>query len=344
MRLDWAITGSVLSAAIAAQLLLFAGHLSFGPRKGGEVRLLLIGLTGALGLVSLATAMGGIAAGDGLSAVLLILRLLIGPLALLYARRARVDAAPLSAGSFVHGLPAVAGLVVAVTGPAQLLDPLVYGSLAAYVIAIIFTLRRSDYPNPHLRDFLWWLTGSLAALSVLLVLVSIQGWSRGDYRETPAFPLALLLMLTLSSRMLLTTFTSGGAVLLGERAPEKYGGQLPEVEALDRLHAAFARLLVEERIYREAGLTAEIVAQRLNVSQRQLSQMINLRYGDNFSAVINRRRVEEVADRLPLGERVTTLMYEAGFNSKSAFNREFVRRFGVTPTSYRRDLSLEARG
>ena len=59
----------------------------------------------------------------------------------------------------------------------------------------------------------------------------------------------------------------------------------------------------------------------------------------NLPARLNVLRIEAAAGLLdePSGLQVTTVMYDVGFGSKSAFQREFRRRFGLTAGSRRKE-------
>jgi AraC-like DNA-binding protein len=64
--------------------------------------------------------------------------------------------------------------------------------------------------------------------------------------------------------------------------------------------------------------------------------------GANVSAYLNRRRVEYAADALlKRSDPITTIMYDSGFGSKSAFQREFRKRFSMSPSEYRRQFQKE---
>jgi AraC-like DNA-binding protein len=58
--------------------------------------------------------------------------------------------------------------------------------------------------------------------------------------------------------------------------------------------------------------------------------------GKNVSQVVNDYRIQEAKDRLRgTDDPITSIMYEAGFQTKSNFNREFLRVTGVTPRAFR---------
>jgi AraC-like DNA-binding protein len=101
-------------------------------------------------------------------------------------------------------------------------------------------------------------------------------------------------------------------------------------------------LLDAERLFLEPGLTLGAVARRLKVSPRRLSQAISARSGENFRGLVNRKRAQHAAHAL--GDptvSITAVMFDAGFGSKSAFQREFRRCHGVSPSEFRQRLSRE---
>ena len=111
----------------------------------------------------------------------------------------------------------------------------------------------------------------------------------------------------------------------------------PEVALLDRLR----RLMEEERIYREAGLSIAALAGRLSVPEYRLRRLINQRLGHrNFSTFVNGYRlgdaVAALADPGQAPVPILTIALDAGFQSLGPFNRAFKAHTGMTPTDYRR--------
>ena len=114
-------------------------------------------------------------------------------------------------------------------------------------------------------------------------------------------------------------------------------------QGLDELQAAeieqkLVRLIHEEQLYLEPNLMLKEVADRLGVPPRFVSHVISKRHGENFPGFINRMRVEVAVKVLRAPERVqlNRLMFQSGFMTESAFQREFKRCCGITPQEYRR--------
>ncbi|HEV7309204.1 AraC family transcriptional regulator [Ensifer sp.] len=100
--------------------------------------------------------------------------------------------------------------------------------------------------------------------------------------------------------------------------------------------AAIDRTMRENKLYRDPDLTLGRLARRLAMPARQISGAISRASSGNVSQVVNGYRIRE-AERL-LKETdltVTAVMFECGFQTKSNFNREFLRITGMNPRAYR---------
>ena len=119
-------------------------------------------------------------------------------------------------------------------------------------------------------------------------------------------------------------------------------GQSPQSDPGDAsVLAAFEAAMRDRKLYRDPNMTLDRLARRMGIPARQISAAVNRFHGRNVSQVVNEYRVAE-ATRL-LREKdlpVTEIMLEAGFQTKSNFNREFKRVMGLTPSGYREAAML----
>ncbi|MNN74956.1 HTH-type transcriptional activator RhaR [compost metagenome] len=75
----------------------------------------------------------------------------------------------------------------------------------------------------------------------------------------------------------------------------------------------------------------------MGIPARKVSQAINQQAGMNVSQYVNQLRIQQAARWLSSSDRpVTEIMLEAGFSTKSNFNREFLRVQGMSPSEWRR--------
>jgi AraC-like DNA-binding protein len=104
---------------------------------------------------------------------------------------------------------------------------------------------------------------------------------------------------------------------------------------------ALRKLMRDDKVYREDGLSITSLSQRLGVQEYRLRRLINGRLGHrNFSAFVNGYRLTEVtaalADPSQVEVPILTIALDAGFGSIGPFNRAFKAHTGPTPTEYRR--------
>ncbi len=92
--------------------------------------------------------------------------------------------------------------------------------------------------------------------------------------------------------------------------------------------------------YKDFQVKLEDVSKGVNIPTHQLSQIINEVLEKNFYEFINHYRVKEAKEMIaePGTENKSLLgiAMDAGFNSKSTFNRVFKEFTGVTPSAYKK--------
>jgi len=86
-------------------------------------------------------------------------------------------------------------------------------------------------------------------------------------------------------------------------------------------------------------LKIDDLAQRVSLSPKLLSTLINRRFKVNFFEYINSFRLREIkrylSDPQMSDHSTIELAFRAGYNSKSSFNRLFKLETGMTPSQYR---------
>ena len=96
--------------------------------------------------------------------------------------------------------------------------------------------------------------------------------------------------------------------------------------------------------YRNPDITLEKVAKDMSVNVRILSQIINESYNNNFNGYINEFRIQECLNQLSDNNNKKTILeilYDSGFNSKSAFYTEFKKHTNITPQEYRNKFKTD---
>ncbi len=94
--------------------------------------------------------------------------------------------------------------------------------------------------------------------------------------------------------------------------------------------------------YQDPDLSLSSLAKKLDMHPHELSRIINVAYNKNFHEFINEYRIREVTRKMkdPASARLTLLgiALDAGFNSKTTFNRIFKQATGKTAAEYKNDL------
>jgi AraC-like DNA-binding protein len=114
----------------------------------------------------------------------------------------------------------------------------------------------------------------------------------------------------------------------------------PEPDLLERLRQA----MIQDGLFRNPTLTLADLAAHVGGSAATVSASLNAGLRQSFPEFVNGYRVADVQHRLgtPDVERLTILgiAYEAGFNSKTTFNRVFKEVTGVSPKEYQKSLAF----
>ena len=192
-------------------------------------------------------------------------------------------------------------------------------------------------------DWLRFIIRSFAAITIIAMIHNV----------IPALGNIIFLYITLILLLIFTFFFINRVLVKALNQPEifagiefketneKYVGSGLNEEEIGNYYSQLLSILENEKLYLNPELVLQDLADRMQSSSKVLSQVINQRSGLNFFDFINSYRCEELksimADADP---KVTILeiMYQAGFNSKSSFNKEFKKLNGITPTEFRRSI------
>lgn len=114
--------------------------------------------------------------------------------------------------------------------------------------------------------------------------------------------------------------------------PESLAVDTADTELMNKLN----KLLIDDRLYADTELNLQKLARKSGVPARAVSQAINANTGQNLSQWVNSARIEAVCELLQDKDKtVGEAMLEAGFLTKSNFNREFRRIKGCSPSDWR---------
>lgn len=238
-------------------------------------------------------------------------------------------------------------LFVVIEAPV-LLDGLIPALFVVYAVALLVRLRAGADAMPRLslasgeRPRLIWGLIAVALLASALGDASIAAvmWA-GDAWARPW----IVVILTVGNLTGISLLSLSGALAgpvaaaAAEEEDERTStgeSASPEQAAADAaLMARLDALMTRDRLYLDPDLTLSRIARRLTLPAKTVSAAVNRATGENVSRLINGYRIRHACERLSAGDGVTAAMLASGFNTKSNFNREFLRLTGCAPRDWR---------
>lgn len=123
--------------------------------------------------------------------------------------------------------------------------------------------------------------------------------------------------------------------------PQQLENTATERIEVEQMKDLILSVMEQQKPYLNPELTLPELAKRCSMKTHELSHFLNDHLGENFYSFVNRYRIEE-SKRLLLDSNyqhlsILGIAMEAGFNSKTAFNTNFKRLTGKTPSFYRKE-------
>ncbi|GAB3479321.1 helix-turn-helix domain-containing protein [Marinomonas epiphytica] len=108
-------------------------------------------------------------------------------------------------------------------------------------------------------------------------------------------------------------------------------------EKAEQISALLHDRLKKDTLYLDPELTLSKLSRKLTIPAKHISMAINQTQGKNISSFINEYRIEDAKKALRETQTpITQILLSSGFQTKSNFNREFLRVTGTTPSAYRK--------
>jgi AraC-like DNA-binding protein len=126
----------------------------------------------------------------------------------------------------------------------------------------------------------------------------------------------------------------------GIRTPVKYAAYLMKPDEGEAIIQKLLGYMEKEKIYLVPSLTIDEFSKRLNVPAKKISQAIHTHLNNNFYEFINSYRINEAKERMLdihyKNQKLLSVAFDSGFNSKSVFNAAFKKHTGMTPKEFKR--------
>ncbi|MEM7298638.1 MAG: helix-turn-helix domain-containing protein, partial [Bacteroidota bacterium] len=178
--------------------------------------------------------------------------------------------------------------------------------LFCWLVVYIIGVFAESWLERSVRPFIW------ISLAFIILFISYYG-----LREPKLFKLATLL------------------------SNKKYAQSKLSLKELEVLKARLDRLMEEKKPYLNRNLMKADLADMLGVNNPEVARLLNEQIGMNFFEYVNYFRIKEFVE-IAKTERAETLTFfgiaqEAGFNSKTTFNKSFKKIMGTSPSKYLSD-------
>ncbi|WP_339822037.1 AraC family transcriptional regulator [Sulfitobacter dubius] len=210
---------------------------------------------------------------------------------------------------------------------------------AGYGVAILYILRSSgDMPLARLDagrvpKVLWQVLGwALIASAFSDVLIAVAFMTGNEHWAGWLITFSSSLVLVLVGLLSGSPSASGVA---GEDSAEPVPPPRETSKEDTEILAALEAFLNCEPMHLDPNLTLSRLARRLHLPEKRLSMAVNRATGANVSRYVNTWRVRHACKLIEEGTTVTDAMLDSGFNTKSNFNREFLRETGVPPSQWK---------
>jgi AraC-like DNA-binding protein len=295
---------------------------------------------------------------------------LMGPLLYFYVRSVVYRDFSWRSDHLIHTVPLALYLfslaIVVVIDPASLINigslkagvfgavvmPIFAGIISfqilSYLAASLWALRsyrvrlRDSYSSLD-KLSLSWLQLIIGGIGLIWVIGAINSMVAMGAREGKPWPWLSIV------NMLIIFGIANIIIFKGLKQPEIFSGieEKPKYEKSPLTDEESERLAGSLKVFMESrkphlvpGLSLSDLAKEMGVPPRALSQTINSRLKKNFVDFVNSSRVEEakrlLAESAVNGKTILEIAYEAGFNSKSVFNKAFKKHAGAPPKEFRK--------
>lgn len=263
---------------------------------------------------------------------LLSCSLAIGPLIYLYVLKYTRPSFKLSRKHLLHFIPVLLQLFISKLEVVAPLSIVLYTFRSQQLISNFYRQLEPvlmDRPLAKMR----WLRRLLKALLYISVL-----WQVGSLiipTSDAVFSMVFaLIMIRLAALAFLAPLTEIHAQISAAAKP------MADAE-LKQKGSWLKKAMEAGHFYRDPELTLGSLSEQLGVHTHELSRVINIALKKNFYDFINEYRVMDVARKMhdPAYNHITLLgiAFEAGFNSKSTFNRIFRQVTGKSPAEFKKE-------
>jgi AraC-like DNA-binding protein len=199
-----------------------------------------------------------------------------------------------------------------------------------YCFYILFWLLKISKTQKNKEIYTWIIALICATILMCINAILIHFDVVSFYpSSTFLFSFIIIVLIIIGSRNL----------WLFEEEKEKYFNSTLDIQKANEHFNLLNQLMDKDKLFLDPELTLIKLAERVSVSPKQLSQIINQIENTNYSQYIAKYRVEEamkyLSDPKYSQYKIAAIAYDSGFNSISSFNVAFKKIANCTAIDYR---------
>lgn len=271
--------------------------------------------------------------------------LLIGPLFYFYTRVVLEKSFRLVKSSLLHILPIIPALAFSLwinevnvkTTPTYIfiiLFAIYYGHYLFYLVLsyrLISKAKKEEDKNRPALEWLSMMAFGLAAVWLVYVLNLVE--------EDIPYILGPILYSVIAYGISFMAIKKGYISLLEDT---KYKTTPLSATEADLIFEKLQELIIKDKLYKDPGLSLDMLGKLLKVSPQKISLVINTRFKSNFNSFVNHHRIKQaevlMRDEAFKNYTIAFIAYEIGFNSLTSFNTAFKKEMQKTPSVFRKEM------
>ena len=233
----------------------------------------------------------------------------------------------------LHLLVPATAIAALLTAP-NFLDIFVPGAFVIYGCAILVLSHKGSDAQPraflvdgNLPSRIWQVIGVALIASAFSDVVIVAAMASGLEGLRPW----IISLFSIGNLLLIGIISLSNHLQVEDSTEEE---PRTSSEAEQHIWQRVQAYMQDHRPYLDPDLTLSRLSRKLGIPAKALSTVINQETGENVSRYVNNARISAAQNALKDGESVTTAMLSSGFNTKSNFNREFLRITGSSPSMW----------
>lgn len=280
-----------------------------------------------------------------------VLAMLVCPVAYLAFKTLQgPENAPLSKSNIFHLVPAVMTAAVVwldVKIPLPV-DAIIWASFMVYGALLLREIKEGPdgferFGTDDTRALVIARITTLCLISIIMIFdvmifFNFKYWAASFTQEIVALGSMLLIFMSAAMLILPSEFPVPVGISWFQQSlsTHKVTATEEDFETFKRLE----ELMLNKKPYQDPAINISRIARQLQMPSRTVSHAVNRVRNQNFSQFVNQFRVLDACSLLKSTELpITDIMFAAGFQTKSTFNREFLSVTGQSPSSYRKEAA-----